>query len=210
MVDKKKFEEEEAQGYRIDIVGRNVQITEPIRAYVWDKLSKIERFHNHIMYVHITLEIAKLEHSCTIVGKFDHFKVKVQAASSDMYATIDRAIDRLQTQLSRYKSRIQDHHRKGLSVIDMQINVLERPVGEVEDINAEIEAANAQKQIEAYKPHKVIGKETRALKTLTLDEAVMKMDLSGDHFLVFRSEEDRKLKVLYIRSDGNYGLIQPE
>ncbi|MES2122630.1 MAG: ribosome-associated translation inhibitor RaiA [Chlamydiota bacterium] len=210
MVDKNKFKEEDAQGYRIDIIGRNLEITEPIRSYVWDKLSKIERFHNHIMYVHMTLEIAKLEHICIIVAKFDHFKVKVQASSSDMYATVDRAIDRLQTQLARYKSRIQDHHKKGLSVVDMQINVVERPFGEVEDINAEIEAANVRKQIEAYNAAKIIGKETKVLKTLTLDEAVMKMDLSGDQFLIFRSEEDQKLKVLYVRTDGNYGLIQPE
>lgn len=210
MVDKNKFKEEDAQGYRIDIIGRNLEITEPIRAYVWDKLSKIERFHNHIMYVHMTLEIAKLEHICIIVAKFDHFKVKVQASSSDMYATVDRAIDRLQTQLGRYKSRIQDHHKKGLSVVDMHVNVVQRPFGELEDINAEIEAVNIQKQIEAYKIPKIIGKETKVLKTLTLDEAVMKMDLSGDQFLIFRAEEDQKLKVLYVRTDGNYGLIQPE
>ena len=210
MVDKKKFLEEEAQGYRIDIVGRNVQITEPIRAYVWDKLSKIERFHTHIMYLHLTLEIQKLEHHCTIVAKFDHFKVKVEAASTDMYATIDRAVSRLQAMLGRYKSRIQEHHKKGVSAIEMQVNVLHRDAEELEDINAAIEEINLEREEAAYQMPKVIGTETKPLKTLNLNEAVMKMDLSGDNFLIFRSEEDQKLKVLYLRTDGHYGLIQPE
>lgn len=208
MIDKRKFEDEEALGYRIDIVGRNIQITEPIRAYVWDKLSKIERFHNHIMYVHMTLEIQKLEHVCTVVLKIDHTQVKCQANSTDMYASIDRAIDRLHNLLSRYKSRLQDHHKKKLSVIDMQVNVLQRPYNEIEEINAAIEAENASQN--GLTVPKIIGTETKPLKMLTVDEALMKMALSGDHFLIFRCEEDQKLKILYRRSDGNYGLIQPE
>ncbi len=211
MVDVNKFKEEEAMGYRVDIVGRNVQITEPIRMYVWDKLSRIERFHNHIMYLHMTLEIQKLEHVCTIVLKVDHTQVKCQASSTDMYASIDRALDKLHNLLARYKSRIQDYHKKEMSVIDMQVNVLQRPYNEIDEINAAIDAVNVKKAIDQYSPPKIIGTETRPLKTLTIEEAVMKMDLSGDQFLVFRSQEDQKLKVLYRRTDKKtYGLIQPE
>lgn len=210
MGDNKKFQDEEALGYRVDIVGRNVQITEPIRAYVWDKLSKIERFQNHIMYLHMTLEIQKLEHVCIVVLKIDHIQVKCQANSTDTYASIDRAIDRLHNLLSRYKSRIQDHHRKKLSIIDMQVNVLQRPYDEVDEINAAIEAVSSKKEMDRFKPPKIIGTETKPLKMLTVEEAVMKMDLSGDNFLLFRCEEDQKLKVLYRRTDGHYGLIQPE
>lgn len=209
MVDKKRFEDEEV-GYLINIVGRNIEVTEPIRVYVWDKLSKIERFHNHIMYVHMVLDIQKLEHVCTIILKIDHTQVKCQATSTDMYASIDRAIDRLQKLLARYKSRLQDYHKKKLSAIDMQVNVLHRPYNELEEINAEIEGESFTQAMMEFTPAKIIGTETRPLKTLMIDEAMMKMDLSGDHFLIFRSEEDQKLKVLYRRSDGNYGLVQPE
>ena len=210
MVDKKKFEEEDAAGYRVDIIGRNIQITDPIRKYVWDKLSRIERFHNHIMHLHMTLEIQKLEHVCIIVLKIEHTTIKCQASSTDMYVSIDRALDKLHNLLSRYKSRIQDYHRKKLSMIDMQVNVLQRPYNEVEEINAAIDAVNNKQKVDTYHSAKVIGKETKPLKMLTVDEAVMKMDLSGDNFLVFRSEEDQKLKVMYRRADGHYGLLQPE
>ncbi|MBS0619910.1 MAG: ribosome-associated translation inhibitor RaiA [Verrucomicrobia bacterium] len=210
MVDKKKFAEEEALGYQIDVIGRNFQVTEPIRKHVWDKISKIERFHSHIMYMHITLEIHKMENACTIIAKFDHFKVKSHASSSDMYASIDRAIDRLQKLLSRYKSRIQDYHQKRASHSEMQINVLQRPFIDTEEANAAIEEENKVREMQTLRPPEIVGKETKPLKTLRVDEAVMKMDLSGDHFLIFRAEEDQRIKVLYRRTDGHYGLVQPE
>lgn len=210
MVDANKFEEEEALGYSLDIIGRNIEVTEMLRSYIWNKISKIERFHTHIMFVRVTLELQRLEHFCTIVLKFNHLKVKVQASSTDMYVSIDEAVNRLQTMISRFKGRIQDHHNKPFSAIDMQVNVLHRPYDELMEINAEIEAENQKVQFGDYTLPKVIGMETKPLKTLTLDEAMMKMELSGDQFLLFRSEEDRKLKLLYRRKDGNYGLILPE
>ncbi len=210
MVDKAKFAAEEALGYRITIVGRNLYVTDAMKNYAMEKISKIDRFHSQVLDVHVNLDIQKFEHSAIIVLKFNHFKIKVSAVSTDMYASIDKAVDKLQAQLRRWKSKIQDHHKKPMNVIDMQVNVLQRPYSDLDEINAEIESANNKSEIDEYKPHRIIGTDKRPLKTLTTDEAVMKMELSGDPFLLFRCEEDRKLKVIYRRKDGNYGLILAE
>ncbi len=210
MVDKEKFaEQEEALGHRLTINGRNVFVTEAMKNHALDKLSKLDRFHNHVTELHVTLDIQKLEHTCTIVMKFDHFKVQVHCSSSDMYASIDKAVDKLKSKISRWKSRIQDHHKKGLKVVDMEVNVLRRPF-DVDEFNEEIESDNRQEEIEEYLPPKIIGNDKRPMKFLTAEEAIMKMELSNDPFMVFRGEEDRKLKVIYRRSDGNYGIILPE
>ena len=211
MVDKEKFaEQEEALGYRLTIMGRNVYVTEEMKNYAFDKLSKIDRFHNHVLDLHVTLDIQKLEHSCVIILSFDHFRVKVAASSTDMYASIDKAVDKLQAKIRRWKSRIQDHHKKAMSAIDMQINVLQSPFDSLQEINEEIEISNKRSMIDEYRPPKIIGADTRPLKTLTTEEAIMKMELSDDNFMIFRGEEDRKLKVIYRRRDGNYGIILPE
>ncbi|HSW86290.1 MAG TPA: ribosome-associated translation inhibitor RaiA [Rhabdochlamydiaceae bacterium] len=212
MVDVEKFAEEEAMGYNITIIGRNLQVTEAMKNYAWEKLDKIERFHNHIMDAHVTMDIQKLEHSIVIILKIDHVEIKVSASSTDMYPSIDKAIDKLQTKLRRWKSRIQDYHKKGIRVIDMEVNVLRRPphYDEVADYNAEIEREEKEAKSAALQLPHVIGTETRPLKMLTIDEAVMKLELSGDQFLIFRDEVDQKLKVLYRRTDGDYGLIKPE
>jgi putative sigma-54 modulation protein len=209
MVNKEKFAEQDALGYRIDIMGRNVYVTDAMKNYAMEKISKLDRFHTHVMDVHVTMDIQKVEHTITIIVRFDHFKVKVSACSTDMYVSIDKAVDKLQAQLRRWKSRIQDHHKKSRSAVDMQINVLQRPFTDLEEINAEIENAT-KKEAEKYQPPKIIGNDKKALKTLTSEEAIMKMELSGDPFMLYRGEEDHKLKVIYRRSDGNYGIILPE
>lgn len=208
MSDKEKFAEEEVAGYRIDVLGRHLQVTEAMKNYAQEKLSKIERFHTHIMHIQVTLDIQKMDHLCSIVLKIDHVQVKAHAVSTDMYVSIDKAVDKLQNLLRRYKGKIQDHHKKGRSIVDMQVNVFKRPYDELAEFNAEIEAKTLEKQ--QFVIPQVVGTENKKLKRLTLDEALMKMDLSGDHFLVFRGEEDQKLKVLYRRNDGHYGLMQPE
>jgi putative sigma-54 modulation protein len=208
MVDKAKFtEQEKALGLRINILGRNVYVTDAMKNYAYEKLEKIDRFHNHIMDLHVVLDFQKVECSVMIMLAFDHFRVKVSAVSSDMYVSIDKAVDKLQTKIRRWKSRIQDHHKKGRSVVDMDVNVLKRPFTDVDFINEAIEIENKAHELEEYQMPQVIGSETYPLKTLTMEEAVMKMELSDDAFMPFRGEEDRAFKVIYRREDGHYGLI---
>jgi putative sigma-54 modulation protein len=210
MVNKNKFAVEDAEPYKIHILGRNVYVTEAMKNYALDKISKIDRFHNHHVDVHVTMDMQKLDHSVVIVLKFDHFKVKVSASSTDMYASIDKAVHRLQTQIRRWKDRIQDHHKKEHAVFDMPVSVLERPFDREVDVEIDIEEVSRSLAEKRYKKPKIIGTDSRVMKLLTTDEAVMKMELSDDNFLIFRGEEDHKLKVIYRRSDGNYGIILPE
>lgn len=207
MADKDKFSEEESLGYNIYVIGKNFELTEPMRQHVWDKLVKVERFHNHIMDVHVTLEIQKVEHICVITCHFNHMKVKVEARSTDMYASIDKAMQKLQRLFRKWKGKIQDYHKKPTHMVDISVNVFRRPEeDEVEEINAEIDRENAKR----FMPHEVKATETHVLKTLTTEEAIMKMELSADPFMLYRDETDKRLKLIYRREDEHYGVIQAE
>lgn len=206
MIHKSKFEED--LGYRIDIIGRHVQVTDSIKNHIWNKLSRIERLHNHILHLHVTLEVHKLEHTCMLMVKLDHLTIKAEATSTDMYSSIDRAVNRLHTLICRYKDKIQDHYQKAPMSVDMAVDIYQK--SEVDQINAEIEEENREREIQALLPPMIIDTKVKPLKTLNTEEALMRIDLSGDQFLIFRAEEDLKLKVLYRRKDSHYGLIRPE
>lgn len=207
MVDKDKFAEEDAQGYNISIVAKNFQMTEPIRQHILDKLTKLERFHNHIMDIHVTLDIQKVEHICVITCHFNHIKTKVEARSSDMYASIDRAMQKLQHLFQKWKSKLQDYHQKPMKLVDLSVNVYRRPPpDDLEEINRAIDAENMKR----WMPHKITDTESQVLKSLSTEEAIMKMELSSDPFLLYRDETDKKLKLMYRREDENYGVIQAE
>ncbi len=209
MKGKEKAAEFQGVGYNITVTGRHVNVTEAMKAHAVEKVSKIERFTNRIIDVVVTMDVQKLEHRVDLVMRVDHITIKSHAVSTDMYVSIDKAVHRLEKQLTKYKEKINDHNARDFSSIDLQVDILKRAEEEdLIDFNLDIEDEN-QKNM-AFLPHQIVSNEIKALKTLTLDEAVMKMELSGDVFLIYRSQEDNKLKVIYRRKDGNYGIIQVE
>jgi putative sigma-54 modulation protein len=196
--------------YDISITGRNVLVTDAMKNYAIDKISKIDRFHGRVIDVSVTMDIQRVNHIIDIILKFDSIKIKSSAETTDMYASIDKAVDRLEKQIMRYKSRIQDHHARATKVIDMNVNVLKRPRHEIDEINDDIDSESGKRVDKQFARHDVITRTTRPLKVLRLDEAIMRMELSGDQFLIYRSEEDTKIKVIYRRKDENYGIIEIE
>lgn len=196
------------EGYTINVVGKHIEITDAIRNYVWEKLSRVERIADHIIDVTVTLDTQKLEKSCSIMMNFIRFHIKVQASTDNLYAAIDLAVDKLIKLIRRFKTKLQSYRNKDISTVDIHVNVIQALKDDLKAINDEIEAESARIEEERYQLHQVVAKETMPLKTLTHDEAIMKMEITYDPFLIFRSEEDQKIKVIYRREDGNYGLVQ--
>lgn len=198
-------------GYDVTVTGRHVAVTDAMKDYAIEKVSKLERFSPRMIDASVTMDVQKLDQRVDIRIHFNNMDINSHAITPDMYASIDKAVDRLQTQIRRYKSKIQDHHARATKTIDMNVNVI-RPhlQDEVLEVNSEIEAETENRKLRKYMPHQVVSKEIRPLKFLTLDEAIMKMELSQDPFLVYRSEEDRKIKVIYRRKDQNFGVLEPE
>jgi putative sigma-54 modulation protein len=203
-----KFAKEE---WDIAVTGRNVHVTEAMKNYAVEKLAKIEKFSHRIIDVAVTMDIQKTEHRVEIIVKVDNIKITTRASTNDMYASIDKAIGKLEEQLRRHKSKSRDHHAKSTKEVDMRVNVIEPArTEEIDSFNEDIENENIEQLVERYRPHRIVGQEMRPLKTLNYDEAVMKMETSGDTFIIFRGEDDQKIKVIYRRTDGNYGIVEPE
>lgn len=199
------------QEYSLNIIGRNVLVTDAMKQYALDKLAKIEKFDMHIIDIAITMDIRKTDHCVDIKLVLDRILIKSHAVTEDMYGSIEQAFDKLQSQLRRYHDRIRSHQAKNISTIDMNVNVLRTPADqEIADLNGEIEYANNEDLYKALQPHEIVHKEKMALKTLTQAEALMKLELSGDVFLIYRGEEDRKLRLIYRRKDRNYGVVEVE
>jgi putative sigma-54 modulation protein len=194
-------------GYNIQITGRHIEVTDSMKDYAMEKLSKIERFMNRIIDVAVIVDIQKLDHRVEMILKAGNLKLTSSASSTDMYASIDKAVNKLEHQILRYKSKMQDHHLKNnvdKNNVDLQmlVNVI-RPLDE-----EEFEETDHQ-NVDLFKPHQVVDQEMRQVSTLNYEAAIMKMEFSNDPFLIFKNQANQKLTILYRREDGNYGIIEP-
>ena len=201
---------EDVQAYEIHIVSKHKEASGSIRDYITTKLAKLERLSDNIIDVHVRCEVQKLSHNVSIGMKFSHFMVQAHASTHDLYQSIDRAVEKLQRKLEKWKSKIKHHHVQVPEMVEMPIDVYEHTEAYLTEINDEIEDVTQDAVEEMLAPPKIQKTKTRNLKTLTLNEALMKLELSMDNFLLFRAEEDQKLKVVYRRRDNSYGLLQPE
>jgi len=202
---------------KIVVFGKNLEVTLPLREHIIAKLKKIEEMTPRVIGVHVYLDIQREEHRVEIEYKFSRFKVVVthamvrrtQSKMDDMYYAIDIACDKLKRKVRRWKTRIQEHHgKKPFEIEEKVIQVLDRKTQDIDYINDQIEEINFKKIEEEFRPPQVVKQKKREIPMLTMEEATMRIDLSGDNFLVYRGEEDQKIKVMYVRRDKTLGVIE--
>jgi putative sigma-54 modulation protein len=197
MTTRKERSEQLDSGYNVSVTGRHVQITDGMKQHAIDRLHKLDHIADRILDIQVTMDIQKLMHKADILLKYGHTVIRSHAATTDMYVSIDEAVNRLEQQLKKYKNKLLDYHRKGHPVKEMPVSVYALEEG--------VEVGAAEGSF-----HRVVASEVQKLRILTQEEAIMKMEFSLDPVMVYRVEDTGKLQIIYRRPDGNYGIIEPE
>ena len=172
--------------YPITITGKHIEITEPLRDYVTDKIGRSCRLLGKIGAVHVTIAVEKYRHIVEVIIQAHGATLRAKEETHDMYSSIDQVLDKIDIQVKRLKEKIKDHKHAG--------EAGGAPAGEEEPTAA---------------PPRVFVAETFAPKPLTVDEAVEDLQSRPEAFLVFHNAKNGLVNVLYKRGDGNFGLVQP-
>lgn len=178
---------QEVSYMRFEIVGKNVTITEAMRNQIEKKLSTLEKYllidPNTTARVVARVYPNSQKVEITIPTKVGILRTEV--VNKDFYAAVDLAIDKLEDQIRRQKTRLSRRHKDNLAEAFVEEDVKEE---EAEDIPVKTKAITAD--------------------VMDLDEAIMQMELSGHDFYIYTDDESGKVSVAYRRKDGNYGLIE--
>ncbi len=182
----------------IRIAGRHMEVTDALRDYVEDRIARIgERFGDRIIDAHVVLAVEKYRHQAEVTFHANGMRVHGKEESEDMYASIDKVLERLERRCNKYKARIVRHkprsHKEALS---FQFDVVSRP----EEVSEEEEEPT----------HDVVTTEKVAVRELAVNEAITQLELIDEDFLVFKNSDTGQINVLHHRKDGQYGLIQVE
>jgi len=99
---------------QVEITGHQMDITPALRDYVNTKVSKAEKFIQRDYGVQVILEVEKLRHICEIIVNVKGSRITAKEEGEEMYASIDKAMDKIEQQLRRYKEK-NSHHKGGTS-----------------------------------------------------------------------------------------------
>lgn len=172
---------------------RHMEQSDALKAYAEEKLERVVKYIDGPINAQVYFAVEKkIRHIVEIVITAKGVSTKASEATSDMYAAIDAVIDKIERQLKRYKEKIKAHKPNG----DEYGRQLSKKVFEAESIEADTEPV-------------VIKTTTEIAKPMSVEEAVMQMDLLHKDFIVFIDADSSEINVLYRRKDGNIGLIEP-
>jgi ribosomal subunit interface protein len=185
---------------KITISGKQVDVGESLRTHVEKRLQEgISKYLDRVTSV--TVVISRESHLFRAdisgnTGTHDHTVIKGRAESEDVYAAFDGAADKIEKQLRRYKRKITNHHKTKEIGTGLRATKYVIPADSAEDDKA------GSPLIIAEKPTQI--------ETLTVSEAVMKMDLQDLPALLFFNSAHGRMNVIYRRQDGNISWVDPE
>jgi putative sigma-54 modulation protein len=173
----------------INVRGKNIEVTPALISYTEKKLGKLAKFFDKAKEIQVVMSVIRDEHIVEVTVILDGLILRGEESTGDMYASIDIVVEKLEKQVAKYKTRLNKSLRKK----------------SVRAINEKMATAAVRDDEEA----RVVRTKRFPLKPMSLEEAVLQMNLLGHDFFVFANSDSETVNVLYRRKDGNYGLIEP-
>ena len=166
------------------IRGEKVQVTDSIKDYIQEKLSKMDKYLDNPENVEakILIKIKGVEQRVEVTIQTKGYFLRAEESHSDLYAAIDLIIDKLERQFRKYKTKLLDKSRQ-------------------ENIQDSFDIEEAVEE-------EIVKRKKIYLKPMDEEEAIVQMELLGHTFFVFKNIETDTICVIYKRHDGNYGLIE--
>lgn len=96
----------------LSVTGQHIDVTEPLRDYVHEKMNKLERHVDHLTDIHVILSVEKLRQQAEATLNLTGTRIHAEAEEHDMYAAIDALTDKLDRQVIKHKEKLKDHHRR--------------------------------------------------------------------------------------------------
>ncbi|WP_456432010.1 ribosome hibernation-promoting factor, HPF/YfiA family [Thermosulfuriphilus sp.] len=171
---------------QINVTFRRLDPSQGLKDYAVKRLGKLAKYFGGPTEINVILTTEKFRQIAEVVITGNGLNLNGKEETNDMYSAIDLVVDKMERQLRRHREKVKSHKGRG-------------PGRSVSEVSAPVETEEREVVVERV-----------TAKPLSLEEAIDQLELMGYQFLVFVNADTETLNVLYRRSDGHYGLIQPE
>ncbi|NJD01953.1 MAG: ribosome-associated translation inhibitor RaiA [Ruminiclostridium sp.] len=174
---------------RIIISGKNIEVTDALKEKINKKLGKLDKYFGSNTEANVTMSVEKNRHIFEVTVHLNGIVLRAEVENNDMYACVDKAVDILEGQIRKNKTRLgKKLHAAAFKTDDFKYDA----------------------QVEEERDFQVVRTKRFAIKPMTIEEAILQMNLLGHQFFMFSNAKSKEVNVVYRRKDGNYGLIEPE
>jgi putative sigma-54 modulation protein len=173
------------------IRGENIEVTPAIREHVEKKLSKIKRYFNEEMdfEMRVNLKVYNNKQKIEVTAPLKSIMLRAEESNHDLYVAINLVVDKLERQIRKHKTKI---NRKAREKSAMDFVFTEHvPAFEEEEENLD-----------------VVRRKHIHLKAMTIEEAILQMNMIGHNFFVFNNGDTGETNVVYVRKDGKYAVLE--
>ena len=176
---------------KINIFGKNIEVTDGIKSAVEDKLGKkLDKYFANETNVDVTLSVNRNDQKVEVTIPVKGSLIRAEEVSDDMYASIDMVEDTIERQLVKYKNKL-----------------VKKKKGYREELTDEFIDADYDDEEESVK---IVRSKKFGVKPMDPEEACIQMELLGHNFFVFLNAETEEVNVVYKRKGNTFGLIEPE
>lgn len=174
----------------IIIRGDKLKITDSMHNYIEEKLGKLEKYlkNSENVRANVIVKVKNHEQRVEITIPLKNYIIRAEETKDDFYAAVDKALDTLERQIRKNKTRIMSKQVK--TNYDFDITKIE------------IEKESDER--------KIVKRKTVEIKPMNEEEAILQMELLGHQFYMYKDSNTDKLAVVYRRNDGDYGIIESE
>lgn len=172
---------------KVQIRGKNIEVTVALREYVEKRLSKLTRYFDDELNAQVVLSVGKEQATIEVTCFVDKIVLRGVETNDDMYAAIDLVVDKIVRQIHKHKTRLAKRFKRQEA---FHPDVAGIPIEE--------------EQIE------IVKRKHFVVRPMDVEEAILQMNLIGHDFFMFFNAETEMMNVVYRRNDGFYGLIEPE
>ena len=166
---------------RLEIVGKNYVVADRLREVIGQKLDKLDKYFVDDVFTRVVCrEEGKGRHLMEITIKVGGRILRAEVSSDNMYDNIDLALPKIERQIRKYRTKL-----------DKQIKITTPDVAE----EVEVQRIVRSKQFEVV--------------PMTVDEAMLQIELLGHDFFVFLNVDNNRINVVYKRREGDYGILDP-
>ena len=175
----------------IIIHGDKLKITKAMNDYIEEKLAKLNKYleNGDRVRANVIVKVKNHEQRVEITIPMKSFILRSEETKDDFYAAVDKAVDKLERQIRKNKTRMMSKQVK----VNYEFNFSEIEVDE-----------------DDAKENKILKRKKVEVKQMNEDEAIIQMELLGHQFYMYMDSETSKPAVVYKRNDGNYGIIESE